>query len=585
MAIAVEAPLGHHPVEPAGIDLARRHLRAIQQVEEERAVGRAALDQHDGVGQRPAQSGAGLVAGRPPGDDLGDHRVVLGRDHVALRHTGVDPDPGAGRPAQDVDRARGRREAALGVLGVEPRLDGVAPRLGWRPVEAAAGGHVELQLHQVGTGGQLGDGVLDLQARVDLEKGEAALSRLVEELDRAGVAVAGHLCQAHRGFAQLALLVGAERHRARLLEHLLVAPLHAAVAHTQRPGGAVLVRHHLHLDVVGAADQPFEEHGAVAEGLGALGPRALEGGRQVLRRVHHADAPATAPRCGLDHQRKADRRDAARPPPPPSRPGRHSRGRGARRPAPPAAWRRSCRRGGASRRRRGRRRRRRDGHTARRTPAARPRTPSPPRPPRRGCAASARSSAARSRYASASVLSNTTTSSASRAKRARRSASVATAMARSGVALALEVQLPDGVDGPHRGLTPVDDGHSAEVPAHALPPPATSPVERWSTGADRRTARRRMLRPSPGAGQPAVRRGRRRRGWRPRVSRRFGARRPVRSAMISAQIDTAVSSGVRAPMSRPMGAITRSRSAGSTPSSSSRRLRSSVVRRLPMAPR
>ena len=44
----------------------------------------------------------------------------------------------------------------------------------------------------------------------------------------------------------------------------------------------------------------------------------------------------------------------------------------------------------------------------------------------------------------------------------------------------------------------------------------------------------------------------------PVPSRSDGTRRPVRWAMISAQIDTAVSSGVRAPMSRPIGEWSRS---------------------------
>ena len=54
--------------------------------------------------------------------------------------------------------------------------------------------------------------------------------------------------------------------------------------------------------------------------------------------------------------------------------------------------------------------------------------------------------------------------------------------------------------------------------------------------------------------------------------------------MISAQIETAVSSGVRAPMSRPIGAMTRTSCSSVTPSAISRSLRSAVVRREPIAP-
>src|SRR5438067_841535 len=56
----------------------------------------------------------------------------------------------------------------------------------------------------------------------------------------------------------------------------------------------------------------------------------------------------------------------------------------------------------------------------------------------------------------------------------------------------------------------------------------------------------------------------------PSLSRRLGAWRPVRRAMISPHMETAVSSGVRAPMSRPMGAITRASSSSVTPASRNR---------------
>jgi hypothetical protein len=54
--------------------------------------------------------------------------------------------------------------------------------------------------------------------------------------------------------------------------------------------------------------------------------------------------------------------------------------------------------------------------------------------------------------------------------------------------------------------------------------------------------------------------------------------------MISAQIATATSSGERAPMSRPIGAITRVISASPTPASRKRLTRSSWVLRDPIAP-
>src|SRR4029079_691680 len=108
----------------------------------------------------------------------------------------------------------------------------VAPGRRRTPLEAPAGGDVQLELDEVEPGRQLGHRVLDLEAGVDLEEGEALLSRLVQELDGAGVLVPGGMCEAHRGSAQLTVLGRREGDARGLLDHLLVAPLHAAVADT-----------------------------------------------------------------------------------------------------------------------------------------------------------------------------------------------------------------------------------------------------------------------------------------------------------------------------------------------------------------
>ena len=84
------------------------------------------------------------------------------------------------------------------------------PRGGRRvALEPAAGRHVELEADEVGARDHLGDGVLDLQARVDLHEREALPLGLVEELDGAGAAVARVAREAHRRLGQLALLLGA----------------------------------------------------------------------------------------------------------------------------------------------------------------------------------------------------------------------------------------------------------------------------------------------------------------------------------------------------------------------------------------
>ena len=136
-----EAALGADPVDPARVGPAAgaavHDLGLGEQVEHEALVAGAALDHHGGRGHRAAQPGQGLLAGAAVGDDLGDHRVEVGRDGVALGDAGVDPDARAGRQVEVDDAPGGRREVAVGVLGVEPGLDRVPDLGGLLALEAA----------------------------------------------------------------------------------------------------------------------------------------------------------------------------------------------------------------------------------------------------------------------------------------------------------------------------------------------------------------------------------------------------------------------------------------------------------------
>ena len=136
---------GLEPVEPAGVDGALPQLAAPQQLEQEALVGRALVDHDHRVGDRAAQARDRLLARGAVGDDLGQHRVEVGRHGVALGEAGVDADAGAARQPQQADAARRRREAAGGVLGVQAHLDRVPGRRRRVALEPAAGGHVQLE--------------------------------------------------------------------------------------------------------------------------------------------------------------------------------------------------------------------------------------------------------------------------------------------------------------------------------------------------------------------------------------------------------------------------------------------------------
>ncbi len=142
-----EPALGADAVDPAGVGAGVDQLRLLQQVEHETLVGGTALDDHGGLAHRAAQPGERLVAVAAVGDDLGDHRVEVGGDGVALAHAGVDADAWARGQQQPRDVAGGGGEVAIRVLGVEPRLHGVPGLDRLRALESAACGDVQLQPH------------------------------------------------------------------------------------------------------------------------------------------------------------------------------------------------------------------------------------------------------------------------------------------------------------------------------------------------------------------------------------------------------------------------------------------------------
>ena len=112
-----------------------------------------------------------LLAGRAGDDQLGEHRVERAADDVALDDAGVDADAGAGggtRSAVTVPGAGRKLRPASSPLirnSIEWRV-----RLGVVVAERLAVGDAELLAHEVDAGDLLGDGVLDLQAGVDLEE-------------------------------------------------------------------------------------------------------------------------------------------------------------------------------------------------------------------------------------------------------------------------------------------------------------------------------------------------------------------------------------------------------------------------------
>ena len=265
--------------------------------------------------QRPLHAPGGLLGCRRPGGDLFQQRIVE-RGDVGAREGGaaVEPDAEAGSAAIGGQAAVVGREVVFGILGRDPALQGMAVaanRLLRRHRSAAAADlhslhDADLRLDQIDAGDDFGDGVLDLDARIDLDEVEIATLGIHQELDRAGAHVVRRPGEAHRRVAQRLALGLAQIGSRRALDHLLVAALHRAVPLKQVDDVAVPVAEDLHLDVAGALDQLLEIDLALAEGRPGFAPAGLDLIEQPAFRFDEPHAAAAAAPARLEHQRVAD---------------------------------------------------------------------------------------------------------------------------------------------------------------------------------------------------------------------------------------------------------------------------------------
>src|SRR5690606_38524255 len=206
----------------AGLEALVAHDPLLQ-----RDVGLDAVDHH--LAQRHAHAADCGLAVRAVHDQLADHRVVVRRHAVTLVDVGVHAHARAARGMEVLDQA-GAGEEGFRVLGVDAALDGVAVEhhVLLADAQLVAGGDAQLLGHQVDAGDHLGDRMLHLDAGVHLDEVEAAV--LVQELERAGAAVADADAGLDADLADLRALLRGDARGRRFLDHLLVAALHRAVA-------------------------------------------------------------------------------------------------------------------------------------------------------------------------------------------------------------------------------------------------------------------------------------------------------------------------------------------------------------------
>ena len=131
----------------------------------------------------------------------------------------------------------------------------------WRALSYA-----DLERDKVQSGHELGNGVLDLEARIHLEKVEFA-SLIEQELNGPCAAVVNVACSGDcrrtHSLTQFWCHYGARR----LLYDLLVPPLYRAVALTEMHGISVRISKDLDLDMAGSQDRALKNQFIRSKGV------------------------------------------------------------------------------------------------------------------------------------------------------------------------------------------------------------------------------------------------------------------------------------------------------------------------------
>ena len=239
-------------------------------------------------------------------DEFREHGVVERRD----RNMRLEPrlDTGPRREIAVVDAAAAGAEIVRAILGVDTHLDGVPLRLTYlaREIRELARGLAHHPLHEIDAHDFLGDAMLDLQARVDLQEVESLRRFIVEEFHRARAAIGCRMREAHGRLIHL-LPRGIAQMRCRgLLHDLLTATLHGAVALADGHGLALRIAEDLHFHVPRPRHVFLEKNARVVEVALREVAHVLVVAAQVILALADADADAATARRALEHDGIAD---------------------------------------------------------------------------------------------------------------------------------------------------------------------------------------------------------------------------------------------------------------------------------------
>ena len=244
-------------IKPFRMDFSAKKIRFRENAAEQTCIG---LDAGDGVLlESAAEAGDGFLATVAPGDEFTEERIVVHRNGPAFVDAFIEADTGAaGRVARK--NCSGRREKiVVGIFCVEADFHGMAARRDGFPSErkTMAGGNRDLQLDKVEAGDLLGDGMLDLKARVDFQKIKIEMG-VDEKFNGAGVDVAAGAREANGGITHLFAKLRSDDERRCLFDDFLMAALNRAFALSKRDDAAMGVGEDLNFDVARLFEIFFE---------------------------------------------------------------------------------------------------------------------------------------------------------------------------------------------------------------------------------------------------------------------------------------------------------------------------------------
>src|SRR5208283_3012131 len=214
----------------------------------------------------------------PMHDQLCQQRVVIRGNAIVGVDVRVDAHSW---PAGEVEcrDEPGRGREGYRILRIDANLDRVTawPHV-WMETQWVPCGQLHLLPHQIQAKDRLGDGVLDLYARIHFD--EVKVLVLVEqEFQGANRAVAdgcgGLACCAQKLYAPRVV----ERHRRCLLDQFLVSALDGALALAHGDGRRAITQN-LHLDVAGPSDVALQVDCRVVESGLSFGPGRGQLGEQ-----------------------------------------------------------------------------------------------------------------------------------------------------------------------------------------------------------------------------------------------------------------------------------------------------------------